>query len=457
VSSGGVMRSFSAKTRIWVVWVVALAAFRSVTATQGSEQPAPPNVLLIVADDLGFADVGFHGRREWATPNLDRLASRGLILDRCYSAAPICGPSRAAILSGRVPERTGVRLNHHDLPATEITIAEVLRPLAYRSAAIGKWQRGQPFDGSSAEGVHPLDQGFSQSFGFLDAMHAFEKFPAFLWDSRDRVEVTGYADDLFTDRALQFISSFGDQPTPFFLYLAYTAPHFNLDAPAEEVALHQSNIAEADPAVPINATYAAMVTQLDRQVGRLMDVLDATGQSQNTLIIFTSDHGATFEGGNRGASRKLDSNRPFRGQKRTLWEGGLRVPAFVVWPGRIKGGQRSQEVVSLLDLFPTIAAAAQAVVDGSTLDGINQLKTWTTGAKAEPRLLTWEWRGEGADQVAALWGSLKLVINGSGRAELFDVVEDPSERLDRSAEHPELTDRLLQTLESRYPRLEPVR
>jgi len=438
---------------IWAVTALAVSGdLNAVTAGAVSKRP---HVLLIVTDDLGFADVGFQGRTEWSTPNLDRLAARGLVLDRCYAAAPICGPSRASILTGRAPGRCGVRLNHEDLPDAEVTIAEALAPLGYRSAVIGKWQRGRPAGEGEGEGVHPLDQGFGESFGFLDAMEAFEKFPDHLWDGRDRVEASGYADDLFTDRALDFIARSKDGSEPFFLYLAYTAPHFNVEAPGEEVDQHRRRLPEADPARPLNATYAAMVTRLDRQVGRLLDSIDAAGLSRETLIVFTSDHGATFEGGNRGASRALESNRPFRGQKRTLWEGGLRVPAVVSWPGRIAAGGRWAEPVSLLDLFPTIASAAGAALDAATLDGVDQLPAWTGVSGPGPRLLTWEWRAEGSDQLAALWGGEKLVITGGGRPELFDVVDDPAERLDRAAEHPELVDRLVQTLETLYPREAP--
>lgn len=283
-------------------------------------------------------------------------------------------------------------------------------------------------------------------------MHAFEKFLAYLWDGRERVEVTGYADDLFTERALEYLTD--EDPAPFFLYLAYTAPHFNVEAPADEVARHRGDLAETeiDRDQPINATYAAMVTRLDRHVGQILDALDASGRADDTLIVFTSDHGATFEGGNRGASRSLDSNRPFRGQKRTLWEGGLRAPAVVAWPGHVPAGGRSAETASLLDLLPTFAAAAGAPVDDLDLDGVDQGPAWTGGAKTAPRLLTWQWRAEGSDQLAAVWGRHKLVVQGTSRPELFDVIDDPAERLDRSAEFPELVDRLAQSLEARYPR-----
>ena len=161
-------------------------------------------------------------------------------------------------------------------------------------------------------------------------------FPAELWNGRERVPVSGYIDDLITDRAIDFVGRHKGQP--FFLYLPYVATHFGIAAPADEVSRHRGRLPEADPDVPLNATYAAMVTRLDANVGRLIETLEKMNLANDTLIVFTSDHGATFESGNQGTSAALDSNRPFRGQKRTLWEGGVRVPAVAFWPGQITPG-----------------------------------------------------------------------------------------------------------------------
>jgi arylsulfatase A-like enzyme len=186
-----------------------------------------------------------------------------------------------------------------------------------------------------------------------------------------------------------------------------------------------------------------MVTRLDGNVGRLVETLKALDLTRDTLIVFTSDHGATFESGNLGTSSALDSNRPFRGQKRTLWEGGVRVPAFAYWPGRIAPGVSEHEVIHLTDVFPTLVAAAGGKVDPSWhIDGTDLLAAWTGKAGVPDRTLFWEWRSEGASQVAALAGPFKLVITGGSKPELFDVETDPVERLDVAAQHPELTRRL---------------
>jgi arylsulfatase A-like enzyme len=401
-----------------------------------AEPARGPNVVLVVADDLGWGDVGFNGRTEWATPNLDRLAARGTAFRRWYTAAVVCAPSRGAFLTGKYTIHSGVTRNDDDLPAAEVTVAEALKARGYATALFGKWHHGKPRDGRS-DYVHPLDQGFDEFFGFTDARHAWEKFPKQLWDGRSLVPVSGHSDDLFTDRAVDFLKR--NRERPFFLYVPYINSHFNIEAPDDEVALHRGKFPEADPARPLNATYAAMVTRLDRNVGRLVEALESLGLSSNTLVVFTSDHGATFEKGNRGTSNAHDSNRPFRGQKRTLWEGGIRVPAGVV----------SGELIHMIDLLPTLLAAVGASPDPAwKVDGADVLPAWTGRSPAPERTLFWEWRSEGADQLAAMRGRFKMVITQGGRPELFDVEADPAERRNVAAEHPELAKRLHDELKS---------
>jgi arylsulfatase A-like enzyme len=399
-----------------------------------------PNIILVVADDLGWGDVGFNGRTDWLTPNLDRLAKQGRVFARCYTAAVVCAPSRGAFLTGKSTIHSGVRRNDEDLPAEEVTIAEALRPLGYSTALFGKWHHGEPRV-DRADYVHPLDQGFEQFFGYTDASLAWEKFPKQLWDGRRLIAVSGYIDDLITERAVAFVEN--HRARPFFLYLAYVATHFNIEAPADEVARHRGKFIEADPAIPLKATYAAMVTRLDWNIGRLVETLKRLGMDRQTLIVFTSDQGATFEGGNRGTSAALDSNRPFRGQKRTLWEGGVRVPLVACWPGHIPAGDVARDVIQLIDLLPTFLAAAGASVNLAWhVDGLNVLPVWTGKAPAPERTLFWEWQSEGCDQMAALRGRFKLVVSHGGKPELYDVESDPGERRDASAQYPELTQKL---------------
>ena len=406
----------------------------------------PPNIVLIVADDLGWGDVGFNGRTEWATPNLDRLAASGTVFARFYAASPVCAPSRATLLTGKATIHCGVGRNEADLPAEETTIAEALRRHGYATALFGKWHHGRPrIPGSSY--VHPLDQGFDEFFGFTDATHAWEKFPTVLWDGRRRVPAAGYADDRFSDRAVDFIVRHRDRP--FFLYLPYTAPHFAIDAPADELEHHRGRFPETDPARPLNAAYAAMVTRLDRNVGRVLKAIDDAGLAGDTLVVFTSDNGATFEVGNQGTSLALDSNRPLRGQKRTLWEGGIRVPAIARWPGRIPAERVSRLPIQMTDLMPTLLAAAGARPDPAwRVDGTNLLAAWSGRAELPERTLFWEWCAEGADQLAAMRGNLKLLVNRGGTPELYDIDDDPAERRDVAAAHPEIVERLQEELEA---------
>jgi arylsulfatase A-like enzyme len=431
-----------------LIALTALVAFISGTGVARGEEGVAsrrPNIVLIVADDLGWGDVGFNGRTEWTTPHLDALAKSGRVLARCYTAAVVCAPSRGAFLTGKSTIHSGVRRNDEDIPLEEVTIAEALKPLGYSTAIFGKWHHGKPRDGR-ADYSHPFDHGFETFFGYTDAVHAWEKFPTKLWQGRELIPVSGYIDDLITDRAVAYVNAHKDRP--FFLYLPYVATHFGIAAPADEIALHSGKFAETSPDDPLKATYAAMVTRLDRNIGRLIETLKAAKLTENTLVVFTSDHGATFESGNLGTSAALDSNHPFRGQKRTLWEGGVRVPGLVSWPGKIPSGLVGQEVVQLIDLLPTLVAAAGGTVDGAWhVDGINELPIWTGAAQAVDRTLFWEWQSEGCNQLAALRGRYKLVITGGGKPELFDVVTDPGERRDLSAQYDELTAELRGQLE----------
>jgi arylsulfatase A-like enzyme len=332
-----------------------------------------------------------------------------------------------------------VTSNRQDLPREEVTLAEALRPIGYVTGLMGKWHHGS--EKGEGEYVHPLDQGFDEFFGFTDGKHAQQKFPGELWQARELKPASGYADTLFTDRALEFMSRHRDRP--FFLYLAYTAPHFVVDAPAEDVARYRGRFEEKDPARPVNAIYAAMVARMDTEIGRLMETLDRLDLTQRTLVIFTSDHGATFEGGNEGASAYHDSNGPFRGEKRTLWEGGLRVPALVRWPGHVPAARVSSEIVCMIDVFPTVLAAAGGEADPAwRLDGLNLLPVWMGQGRSPDGTLFWEWRADGRHQIAAMRGRLKWIRTGESRPELYDVEADPGERRSVISEHDALAKRL---------------
>lgn len=396
-------------------------------------QARRPNLIMILADDMGWSDPGFNGRKEWPTPNLDRFASQGTVFDRWYTSMPLCAPSRACLLTGKYTIHNGVRNNSTDLPRSEVTLAEAVKPQGYATTLIGKWHRGRLPDGSF---THPLDQGFDSTFGYLDARHAWEHYPKTFWRGREEVPVSGYSSDILSDEASKFIR--GHQTQPFFLYLAFIEPHFLIEAPEENVAKFRGKFKEKDPSQPYNARYAAMINRLDEGIGRVLKTLDETGLADNTLVVFSSDNGATFESGNQGVSNYHDSNRPYRGQKRSLEEGGLRVPGVVRWPGKVPGGRRSSEVVHMTDVMPSFAAAAGAAVSPEwKVDGVNMLDVWMGKAKAPDRTIFWEWETEGGTMLAAMHGDFKLLDIG-GNQFMYNVREDPGERRTLAQEYPQI-------------------
>lgn len=425
--------------RFFLVLLTLLTAALSANAAERR-----PNLIFLYADDLGWGDVGFNGRTEWKTPQLDRLASQGTVFKRWYTAAPLCAPSRAALMTGKYGIHNGVTANNDELPANTVTLAQALQKHGYKTALFGKWHHGKPRPGMK-EYLNPLDRGFDEFMGFTDAGHAWEQYPKELWFGREKKPVQGYSNTMFTDRAVDFIQRHKDRP--FFLYVPYIATHFHIQAPPEDVKEHLGKFKEADPKNPINATYAAMVTRLDKEIGRILKTLDDLNLTGETLIVFSSDHGATFESGNKGASAYHDSNRPFRGQKRTLWEGGIRVPGVVRWPQHVPADKVSQSIVHMTDVFPTFLAAAGIKPETSwKLDGKNMLPVWEGKAEGPKRTLFWEWRTEGSRQLAAMRGNLKLVITGNNAPEMFDVVHDPGERISIIAQHPELAKEMRQEL-----------
>lgn len=401
-----------------------------------AQQP-PTNILMIYADDLGWGDVGFNGRKTWTTPNLDRLASQGTRFTRWYSGAVVCAPSRGCLLTGKYTIHNGLKSNSDDLPASEVTVAEALKRRNYATALIGKWHHGRRADGGF---THPLDQGFDSTFGFLSATHAHQHYPKTLFRGREEVPVSGYTADIFSNEAIQFLREKRSQP--FFLYLAYIESHFIVEAPEEDVALFRGKFKEKDPANPINAKYAAMVHRLDKGIGRVLKALDDSGQAANTLVVFSSDQGATFEVRNEGASNFHDSNAPFRGQKRSLEEGGIRVPGIVRWPGRVPGSKVSNSLIHMTDLMPTFLAAAGGTVDPSwKVDGVNMLDIFQGKASPPDRTLFWEWTNEGGQMYAAMRGDYKLLDIG-GQQFLYNVATDPGERRTLAKEYPDILKQL---------------
>jgi arylsulfatase A-like enzyme len=410
-----------------------MMAGAAVAASAQQSAAAKPNLIILYADDMGYGDVGFNGRKEWSTPNLDRFGSQGTIFDRWYTAFPVCAPSRACLLTGRYTIHHGVRANSVDIPKEEVTLAEALKQQGYKTALFGKWHRGRLPDGSF---THPLDQGFDETFGYLDALHAWEHFPKMFWRGRTEEPVSGYSCDIIANEAIRFFKQ--NRSHPFFLYLPFIEPHFYIESPPENVAKFKGKFAEKNPAEPFNAHYAGMIERLDAAIGRVLKSLDELGLAQNTLIVFSSDNGATFETGNKGASNFHDSNRPFRGQKRSLEEGGIRMPSIVRWPGKVPAGKRSQIPIHMTDVMPSMLAAAGGTPDPAwKVDGHNMLDVWMGKSKGPDRTIFWEFNIERGSMLAAMRGDFKYLQIGENGF-LYDLSKDPTERRTVAQEYPEI-------------------
>ncbi len=409
-----------------------------------------PNVVLIVSDDLGYADIGVYGSRDIPTPNIDRIAREGVRFTDAYVSGPYCSPSRAGLLTGRYPQRFGYEFNpdgssEYGLPPTETTIAERLLAAGYRTILLGKWHLG------SAPRLHPMRRGFEQFYGFLGADHSYStvagtdvgtKLPDPLMDGMTPASSVTYLTDTLGDRAVTYIERHSSEP--FFMYLAFNAAHVPMEAPEKYLARFPS-IAD-----PRRRTYAAMVSAMDDAIGRTLAALRDQGLEEKTLVIFLNDNGGptmpttTVNG---------SSNGPLRGSKRQTWEGGIRVAFAMSWKGRLDAGREEHRPIIQLDVLPTVLAAAGISTDGSKLDGVNLLPYLTGAAKGAPHdALYWRFGG----MMAIRRGDWKLVKTRDGPlvdvdpsalrdlsdAGLYDLAEDIGETRDLAAKRPDKVEEL---------------
>lgn len=440
-----------------VVACALLAAWAALALTRGAGAQSAgrgkggrrPNLIFIVADDLGRGDLGAYGQRFIRTPNLDRMAREGMRFTDAYAPSPVCAPSRASFMTGLHQGHARVRgnMNRNDervpLRPEDVTVAEVLRGAGYRTGVVGKWGLGEP----GTTGV-PGRQGFDYFYGYLNQNHAHSYYPEYLWQNDERVTLKGgtYSHDLFTREALAFIRREDDRP--FFLYLAYTLPHANneltrktgngMEVPSDAPYTRQ-------PWTPQQRNYAAMVTRLDADVGELARLLKEMDIDRETVVVFTSDNGPQGKDEGGYDQTLFDSNGPFRGLKRELYEGGIRVPLIVRWPGRVRAGAVSASPVTLCDLMPTAAALA-GVSAPSAADGVSLHPLLLSGNAprgVRPRgPLYWEFH-EGGFAQAVRVGSWKAVRKGVGGAvELYDLKTDAGETRDVAARHPEIVRRV---------------
>ena len=393
-----------------------------------------PNVLLILADDHGYGDISAHNGPSIQTPNIDRITEQGTRFTRFYANSSVCSPSRASLMTGRYPDRAGVPGVIRTHPENSwgyfrqdaVTLPSALKQKDYRTALIGKWHLGLEPEN------HPCKRGFDHFHGFLgdmmDDYYTHRRHDInYMQHGFDTIDPRGHATDLFTEWSMDFIRAQAQSFEPFFLYLAYNAPHTPIQPPDEWIA----RVQEREPDIsPQRAKYIALVEHMDAGIGRVLDTLEDTNQLSNTLVIYTSDNGGAM---NVGAH-----NGPLRGQKGEMYEGGIRVPTCAMWPGHISEGYVTDQVALLMDLFPTVCEVAGASIP----EGIEGRSIWQTlqGEQQDfsERILYWL-RREGGQQFlgqcqhAIRRGDTKLLHNSPFEPlELYNLSNDPLETTDNA-------------------------
>ncbi len=434
------------------------AAVAAKKAPKAPENPNPrnlPNIVFILADDLGIGDIGPYGQRGFRTPNLDTLAAHGVQFMQHYSGSTVSGPSRAVLLTGKHTGHAAIRGNagergpdgtpyDRSLPASEVTIAEVLKSQGYITGCTGKWGLGGwPMEGGVG------NQGFDYFFGHQTHIDAHYAYPKYLYENGTKIELDGtvYADELITQKAEAFIDRSAATGKPFFLYYATQLPHAEMVIPEEEKTPFTGQWGTEIPypgnghygAQPTpKAAFAAMVTRIDNSVGRLVEHLRAAGQLDNTIIIFSSDNGCHIEGGQSPAF--FDSNSLYRGTKRDLYEGGLRTPLLISWPGHITPGSVSYHVSAFWDFMPTFCEIVGAPVPEG-VDGISMVPE-LLGGREQPRhdYLYFEFHEEGGKQSVLRdnWKLIRFNVQTPDRIryELYNLGRDPKELRNVADEFP---------------------
>jgi arylsulfatase A-like enzyme len=432
-----------------------------------------PNVVFILADDLGYGDVGCYGQKRIQTPQIDQLAREGMRFTDFYAGCTVCAPSRCVLMTGKHMGHCWVRGNAGQgnrliqcLRDEDVTVAELLRKAGYATALCGKWGLGE----EGTAGV-PTRQGFDHFFGYLNQHHAHNYYPAYLFRGEERVplknvvpgdgdfgvgvatEKVEYSHDLIAADALSWIERQATErkDQPFFLYLALTIPHANNEGRQDGMEVPDLG-AYADQDWPRNQQqHAAMISRMDADIGRLLALLKKLGIDDNTLVVFSSDNGPHREGGNDPDFN--DSNGPLRGIKRDLTEGGIRVPFIARWPGKISAGQTSGQLGTFADILPTLAELAgddQALPPG--IDGLSIVPTLLGKAEEQKQheYLYWAFYERGGAQAArrANWKAVQQPYHSPVR--LYDLSQDIGEEHDLAADHPQVVAQLTAAMQAAY-------
>lgn len=444
-----------------------------------------PNIIYILADDLGYGDLSCYGQTKYTTPNIDKLATQGILFSQHYSGSTVCAPSRSTLMTGMHTGHTIIRGNkvrrnnsellegQYPMPDDIYTLPEMLKEKGYKTGAFGKWGLG--FPGSEGD---PINQGFDTFFGYNCQRLGHNYYPYHLWSNKDSIVLARnagmkkeiYGPELIHQKTLQFIED--HKKEPFFLYVASIIPHAELVAPEKIVKNFRGSY---DPEIKFkgvdegteyrkgpygsqkecHATFAAMVSILDQQVGEIMDKVKSLGLEKNTLIVFTSDNGPHKEGG--ADPEFFNSNGDLKGHKRDLYEGGIRIPMIASWPGKIKANTKTDHISAFWDVFPTFANLVGAEIPAN-IDGISFMPTLSNNAENQKKhnYLYWEFHEKGGRQAIrkGKWKAVKYNVLKEPNAplELYDVVSDRKEQNNLAKEYPEVVIEMEQILnEARTP------
>lgn len=467
----------------------------TMTSLGAAEQPLPPNIIFLLADDLGYGELGCFGQEKIRTPNVDRLAQEGMRFTRHYAGNAVCAPSRCVLMTGLHPGHAWIRDNSEvqpegqkPIPDSEVTLAELLKSRGYATAAMGKWGLGPP--GSSGD---PRRQGFDHFYGYNCQRHAHNFYPTYLWDDEQRVALDNhefsahqtlpegadptnpasyepyrgrdYAPDRIAAEARHFIRANRDRP--FFLYFPTTVPHLALQVPEDSLQEYQG--LWPDPPYPgghgylpqfaPRAAYAAMVTRLDREIGTLINLVEELGLTERTIFVFTSDNGPTYDRLGGSDSEFFNSAPGMRGLKGSLYEGGIRVPLVVRWKGHVPAGVESDRLTGFEDWLPTLLdLVGEREIIPTNTDGISFAPT-LLGRWQPPRpFLYREFPSYGGQQAVWMgqWKGIRQNLRPRGQAapnlhlELYDLGADQAESTDVAEAHPDVVARIEQLMREQH-------
>lgn len=453
---------YSQKSLIRSLSAVA-AAVLAAWAPSALAQDRLPNVIYVLADDLGYGDLSSYGQTKFDTPNIDRLAREGMRFTQHYSGSTVCAPARCSLMTGLHTGHARVRGNKRvPLLPEDKTVAEYFKDAGYATGLVGKWGLGA----EDSTGI-PTRQGFDFFYGYLDQRNAHFYYPPFLWRNERKEffpdnDVTSqkgvYSHDAIMNEGLRFIRAHADGP--FFLYAAVTIPHAEITVPEDSMKPLEGRFPD-EPYVgshygsqekPLTA-FAGMVQRLDRDVGRILSLLEELGIDEKTVVMFTSDNGPHQEGGHDPDF--WNSNGPLRGIKRDLYEGGIRVPMIARWPGNIAAGAISDHVSAFWDFLPTCADLAGFELDGE-LDGVSMAPTLLgmNAQQAKHEYLYWEFHEQGKKQAVRWddWKGVRLNVakDPDGPIELYNLAEDLSESNNVAAKHPDIVDDIAKMMDKAH-------